>query len=499
MNTVFIFAVIAFVVSSTDTYTESYREIPLASSDYALTELVFQIKTQSVSPHILDIFPQSIAAVLFGNEEEEILDSMKATIVRGQWKSFYWGNEPIDIHPTGSSLWMSTNHSDNQRSSLWRKVAYMYSSILGNAFESMCPENGQFKWMSPFDIPTTENKIQRIASNPNDPCCTENLDRLIELLPCRGRSGLGAVLKDMQLAKSEFLQVSVSASRDGLFTAQVAFVTYLGDGEQASQMSIRDRLGRVDECPFVTRDINVKDSWKVMSPYHSSSLPRIRTSRSMMGTPNRPERIQGKLVVHLTNEGSVDALVEYYDQLPFFLVPLWRTYKIFSRYRNDSNHRNLNGLVPSIKNGDGDSTPTYLTWKLRISPGETITISIDVYKKFISNHNFHFGFEKGFDMGSAVVVVSSPSNMTTMAVTYLTRGLTVVIPLPDGSATFNFLAVGCTSIALFFGFTFRAFFPKRSIVIGTDEAALAEKSPPIVKILRFFVNAFKRVFKMIRT
>jgi len=205
-----------------DDYSESYREISLGKTgDYKFVELEFEITTYTTkSSHILDIFPSSLASVLFAPRG---VTSAQANIVRGQWKPFYWGDTPpIDLHPSGSSMWISGKVS----SSTWRKTAFMFSSIFGIAFESMCPEQSQFKWMRPFDMDG-----MRIASNPNDPCCTENLDRFLELLPCRGRMGLGRVLTTItpSLAHAEFLQMSLKATRtdeNAKMTAQIAIVIF---------------------------------------------------------------------------------------------------------------------------------------------------------------------------------------------------------------------------------------------------------------------------------
>jgi hypothetical protein len=345
----------------------------------------------------------------------------------------------------------------------------------------MCPENGQFKWMSPFEIVNGE-KLERIASNPNDPCCTENVDRIIELLPCRGRAGLGRILSniELELAKSEFLQISLVAAKStdtsgGQMILRIAFVTF---NTEEGHVSIEKRLLRVDSCPAVSGYVE---------NFPTPQISPITTIRSMMGTRNRPERIQGKLVVHFENRSNQSALVEYYEQLPFFLVPLWHTYSVAG---------NMDTNIPAIKNSDGLSTPTYMTWKFSLEPGQVVTISLDVYKKFIANYNFHFGFEKGFDLVGAIVSATASDGTSS---TTITPGLTVVIPLPDGSATFNFLAVGCTSIAIFFGYTFRSVFPKRSIVIGTDEVAMAEKSPPIVQIIMLVSRWIKKLVQRIKS
>ena len=465
---------LAVFVSGNLTYRESFRETTLKNRHHSLIELNFEITTTLTSPSIVDIFPQPIAAVLFGPNSAD-LSSIQANIVRGQWKSYSWGevdSVPIMIHPPGSSLLMtSRNVSSN---SLWSKTAWMFSSVTGIAFESLCPEQNQFKWIRPHEIIMANSIFVRIGSNPNDPCCTENLDRLLELLPCRGRAGLGAVLTTLtdEFAKAEFLQISIRGEKGGKFFLHIAAVFY----EYPSRIpSIARRLSKFNNCPFVADKKAITDT---------STVPvDVVVKRSLIGTKNRPERHQGKLVVHLSNQHHSNLTIEYHEQVPFFLVPLWHTHKISSK-----GNLRPKSIIPS----DGNDKPGTIVWRITIPPNETVTIELDMYKKFIPNYHSTFGFEKGLDLASSVVHVIDTDQV------FLTRGLITVIPLGDGSALFNFLAVGCTAVALFFGFTFRFFYAKRSVVGGTDAAALAERQPPIVKIINFVISRTQSVVAAVR-
>ena len=469
-----ILVVLLPLFSARDTYREWHRATALKSSGYTLVDLGFEIDTNSTSAYLLEIFPQPIAAVLFA---ESALISFQANIARGAWKSFLWGDEstvPTAIFPPGSSLKMI---SENGTSSvIWTKIAWMLSSVTGVAFESLCPEQGQFKWMVPHDIQIGKNLHARVASNPNDPCCTENLDRLLELLPCRDRAGLAAVLPTLtdEFANAEFLQISIYGEKGGKFLLQVSSVLR----DYSSRIpSIPVRLSRFDHCPFAS------SSSGGSRDLVDDRIP-VTARRSLIGTLNRPERHQGKFVITFSNHDTHEnKTVIYREQIPFFLVPLWHTHKVSSS----------NILVKSIVPSDGKSTPGHITWELKLVPNETVMIEFDVYKKFIPNFHSTFGFEKGFDLGGSVYHIVETNQV------HMTRGLIAIIPVGDGSALFNFLAVGCTAVALFFGFTFRFFYAKRSVVGGTDAAALAERQPPIFKIINFVISRIERVVNKYRS
>ena len=461
-------------VSGNRTYRESYSVTQLKHPHHTLIEFNFEIASSLTSPFIVDIFPQPIAAVLFGPNSDG-LKSIQANIVRGQWKSFKWGEEdsvPIAIHPPGSSLFMTSTTSSSN--SLWSKTAWMFSSLTGIAFESLCPEQDQFKWIRAHDVEIANQTVVRVGSNPNDPCCTENMDRLLELLPCRNRGGLGAVMAAMtdEFATAEFLQVSIRGEKRGQFFLHIAVVLF----EYGSRIaSIPVRLLRVNECPLITDKNTINDE---------ANYPvDVIVKRSLIGTKNRPERHQGKLVVHITNKHNTEnRTIEYHEQVPFFLVPLWHTQKNFETLKPKL-------IVPS----DGRETPGKIVWRIKLQPNETVTVQLDMYKKFIPNYHSTFGFEKGFDLSGSVVHVVETNQV------FLTRGLITVIPLGDGSAVFNFLAVGCTAVALFFGFVFRFFYAKRSVVGGTDEVALAERQPPIVKIIKFIISRTQSIIAAVRS
>lgn len=251
----------------------------------------------------------------------------------------------------------------------------------------------------------------------------------------------------LPLASSEYISISVNASNLGgnrtVLRGEVEVVLPVGD------------YAINDPCPagisMKTESVSIrKESVKVL--------------RSMIGSELGPERRYGKLVLVVENQDSLNShSIEIHEQLPFFLVPLMRTSK------------NLSGARIRWSDEQSDS-PTYFVWSLMLSPGESKLITIDVYKKFIPMSKFSFSFEKGFDIGSAAYRVDASEWQ-------LTRGLVVIIPLPDQTSTFNAMAVAVTPIALFFGIVFRGFIEKRSEL--ADERKSAERDPPLFRLIRF--------------
>jgi hypothetical protein len=447
---------------SHDTYTEKIHigaTEPLGKTGLVPVRFEFEIATASSSSHLLDLFPQPVASVLIANRGS--VQSLRAKIARGRWRQ-NWGPKPEELYsnPTGSSMILETKpgSADNETSTLWTQSGWLFSTILGASFESLAPEQKSFYWITPMDVSDTV----RVGSNPNEPLCSDNIRRLVQLLPCRDRTGLGKSLIDLSLpmARSEYFEISIEARNFepgplSVLTGSVFTVLAAEDASKA-QISLA--------CPASL-------GGTVQVPERIVHAPPISVKRSMVGSRLGAERRYGTLLIVIENTDSVHAhSVEVHDQLPFFLVPLARTSQNFPKL---------------VKWSDLESdAPTYLAWNLTLGPGQMHVISIDVYKRFLPMWKFSYSFEKGFDMSSAVYRVDNAGDW------HLTRGLVVIVPLPDQTSTFNAMAVAVTPIALFFGIVFRAFVDKRSDIV--DERKAAERDPPLFRLARFIWQRIKK-------
>lgn len=384
--------------------------------------------------------------------DRDSLTSLQGNIVKGRWKESRWGKPIIDLYPFGSSM---TVVSKNITSTIWTKAGWMFSTLLAGAFESLDKSRGSLPWITPMDLPGDV----RTAANPNEDLCTEQVQRFVDMTPCGKKRGIGELISgiEIDLAKSEYVSLSLTAEVDAerrfVLTGHLAAV--FGDSPRQ-----RFELSPEKACHVSSGDV----------PMVRTRPAPIRVERSIIGTKDRPERSYGTLLLVLTNEDNVGSHnIDLYEQLPFFLIPMWHTYSVRSSLVAARNGR---GMQPSqIVHTDGTTKPSYITWSTTILPGEQIVISIQVYKKYIHLSNFRFGFEKGFDIGPAVYRIDHEISPR------FTRSLTIVIPLPDGTSTFNIIAVACTAMALFFGINFRNFISRRSDLVGTHQEAVEARKP----------------------
>ena len=442
----FLFCVVVAVLGE-DRYSESVESIPI-TSNLSLYSFRFQIETKSNSSRLLDLFPQSVASVLIANRET--VESLTGRLVRGRWKWDPSLSPPPG--PTGSSMFLRLTEATPLTARLWTQTAWLFSSIFAGSFESLSPEQKSFSWITPMDL---EGNV-RVGFNPNEPVCTDNLSRIVELLPCRSRAGLGKAILDLSIpmARSEYISISL-------------------EPRNKESSSILD--GRVDVVLASDSVVSIESCSAADSllplPSPRKSNP-VRVFRSLTGSEMGPERRYGKLVISLQNTDEFKPhSIEVVEQLPYFLVPLWHS---------------LSGPSPDkIRWSDASTdSPTYIRWTVRLSPGETIHILLDVYKRFIPMPKFSYSFEKGFDVGSAAYRIDSTGEW------FLTRGLVVIIPLPDQTSTFNAIAVAVTPIGLFFGIIFRSFLDKRSEIL--DDKTSNDRDPPLFRLLRWIASKLLR-------
>ena len=448
-------------------YYESVTTTPLMDRNFRLTKFSFRYITDpNPSSHYLDIFPQAAASVL--GPDRDSLTWLQGNIVRGRWKEPGWGKPVIDLYPFGSSMSVI---SKNNTSTIWTKAGWMFSTLLAGAFESLDQSRGSLPWITPMDLPDDA----RTAANPNEDLCTEQVQRFVDMTPCGKKHGIGKIISgiEIDLAKSEYVSISLTAEVD----AEKRFVL---NGHLAAVFgeSPRQRL------ELISPETACHVSSGVVPSARTRPSP-IRVNRSIIGTKDRPERSYGTLLLVLTNEDMMGShTIDLYEQLPFFLIPMWHTHSVRSSLVAARNGR---GMQPSqIVHTDGTTKPSFITWSTTILPGEQIVISIQVYKKYIHLSNFRFGFEKGFDIGPAVYRIDHE------IVPFFTRSLTIVIPLPDGTSTFNIIAVACTAMALFFGMNFRNFISRRSDLVGTHQEAVEARYPPIVRLAKWIYRRIAR-------
>mmetsp|Transcript_8507 Transcript_8507/g.20014 ORF Transcript_8507/g.20014 Transcript_8507/m.20014 type:complete len:363 (+) Transcript_8507:1-1089(+) len=274
--------------------------------------------------------------------------------------------------------------------------------------------------------------------------------------------------------------------------AQIGFmpsVLALPRGGKWIQFTVEQFMGL--QAPYqLLLDDAVNKPWLAQQGKLQHQQDALVVMRDILAQDKKSERTHGRYLLRFANEGKTRRRVRFMDQLSFFLRPLWHTFRTTWR-APAGNERHSMGMaamealstrfMPSV----GQHAPTELFLEAELEPGETISIFLDVQKRFIQLREFSFACEKGFDVGSAAwlelevdgkeqrdeetggvnrtlddFIASLASSDSKLEHTrrwdlHFTEGLLVLLPMPDFSMPFNVIALSSTALTFFFGSMFR--------------------------------------------
>eukprot|EP00933_Yihiella_yeosuensis_P037894 TRINITY_DN31893_c0_g1_i1.p1 TRINITY_DN31893_c0_g1~~TRINITY_DN31893_c0_g1_i1.p1 ORF type:complete len:695 (-),score=130.73 TRINITY_DN31893_c0_g1_i1:69-2153(-) len=401
-------------------------------------------------------------------------------------------------------------------------------------------------------------KQLRLATLPYEPVCTENLTPWLKLLPCGRHRGLAALLAPLSVAESPLVSLALAAavhpSAVELRASLDVVLPVSGDSggglsevfqdlgypelrcqaAASSQVLLssgkefaKEVLQTLGAKPEVLDDGRVHVlsvpassfpgfSWKssllvvgngktAEKAVVASVLPapgggELSVMRDMLSKEGRSERTHAQYLLRLNNEGR-GRRVRFMEQLPFFIRPLWHSFRAVFREPGASSEADkvlevagleaMQRLGLQLTASDGLRSPTEFFLSLDIPPGGSVSIFLDVMKSFIQLREFSYACEKGFDVGGAAwleadlplssgvqsfsAVSTGPPVGTSDFIASLgkigplgrphlpegtwrlrfTEGLIVLLPMPDFSMPFNVIALSSTAVTFFFGSIFR--------------------------------------------
>lgn len=211
----------------------------------------------------------------------------------------------------------------------------------------------------------------------------------------------------------------------------------------------------------------------------------LSVMRDILSQEGQSERTHGRYLLRFTNQGA-GRRIRFMDQLPFIISPLWHTFRATLQQPGQpaeeliglsAMHRLQLKFVPPDTAGQHSETQLFLT--VDVPPGGTVSVFLDVIKKFIKLREFSYACEKGFDISAAAwLEVELPQDGNSSVVDdfvkslapfkpgegkpanshwrlRFTQGLIVLVPMPDFSMPFNVIALSSTALTFFFGSIFR--------------------------------------------
>jgi len=485
-----------------------------------------------------DLFPKPLGKLLNAHRS---LSAFEATLTRGRWKR-EWGRPPREFRPPGAFLAAATNATLAPAvQGAWSALAAALSGVLCTSLEGLDVARGSPAWARPLQVPWAEaGQRLQMATLPYEPLCTENLTPWLKLLPCGRHRGLPALLGPGALAEAPLLSLALlvaarrsparaelRASLDVVLplgtergslaswfhgraytrcpAAESARVLLLpsrlpppsalkeagaevlvaegGEGGEGAVLAFpAERFAELSDPTALFLSVETPQgpglpTWPLEADPHAGGASVMRDILSYEG---RSERTHGRYLLRFTNTGK-SRRIRFMDQLPFFIRPLWHTFRASFQAREGaveqlSGQAAMRRLEAHFVASDGQRLPTEVFLTVDVPAGGTVGLSMDVAKAFIQLREFSYACEKGFDVGSAAWLEAElpaeggtePEGLLAPAPTApgsdppaggwrlrLTRGLIVLLPMPDFSMPFNVIALSSTAVTFFFGSVFR--------------------------------------------
>jgi len=484
--------------------------------------------------------------------------------------------------------------SKSEREEIWKFLISALSGSLCASFEGMDADHDSYAWVTPLDTPwANDGETLRFSTLPYEPVCTENLTPWLKLLPCGWRRGLAALIAPIAVAESPLASLSLAGvvnrdtgrielrasldvilplmERSGLrawfdtnavenceasssfhvrlvtktapaqsvLEAEIGYmppVLDLAKGSQSLEFTVEQFAGLQAPWKLPVDVDRGHKPWGAKQGKTEHRQDTLAVMRDILAQDGKSERTHGRYLLRFTNEGLAQRRVRFMDQLPFFIRPLWHTFRItWGRHPGSESH--LQGIeamealslqfIPSV----GHHSPTELFLEVELEPSETMSVFMDVQKRFIQLREFSFACEKGFDVGSAAwleqevparsldrsldrrfqeqwrcqeerhrtlddfvaSLASSDAAGRALEATrwdlHFTEGLLVLLPMPDFSMPFNVIALSSTALTFFFGSMFRLSATARAPhwVLKKEEkkstAAIVRQKLPLVLLI----------------
>ncbi|KAF4668814.1 hypothetical protein FOL47_002862, partial [Perkinsus chesapeaki] len=376
-----------------------------------------------------DIFPRGIGNILDMLGESEVEAGFEAHLTRGVWKAKM--GSPRTIFPPGAIMMAKMGNSEKEEK--WRRLAWSLSGVLGASFEGMG---------------------------------TENLTPWLAVLPCSDRLGLASVLMGAEASKIEFaaseffslgLLGSIQTATDGKeslmrMTARLT-VQLEPDSALARRLVGMDFQTSISRpCPAIGME-NAKIT--NVPPYPP---PPVTVTRSLLrdggflADEAYPDRVRAVYFLSLKNRGNETAKISVFDQLPFFLRPLWHSKGVQIGDSGEVEKLNM-GLI-QLQPTDHWKTASSFHVSVEVAGGSEWQMRVPVLKSHIHTKSYSYACEKGFDMEAAMYEVTIGDDEDDKH-TGFTNGLLVMLPMPDFSMPFNVIALSTTVLTIFFSGAYR--------------------------------------------
>ncbi|KAJ3021574.1 hypothetical protein HKX48_008241 [Thoreauomyces humboldtii] len=498
--------------ASDESYDEKLHLTQLADgkvlAEFRFSRRIGPLALAQAAENHYSLLPRAVGEITqsFGVEE------LHLTFTQGNWNYARWGYSPLSA-AAGVQLWSWFDASRGQWKGLVHALAGLFCASLNQMDESttaqpilsFLPESD---YLSAREQNNTAGLEIRYGSLPHETVCTENLTPWAKLLPCQTKAGIASLFNAYRLFDGHYHSMGIHVqpecagpdcnSKGMLFVQTLSVVLdplRLDNSKDWSLMSLFERQissscalaasttvkvtvpsssastfvpaaenvyndspeSLTGEYPIksdTVRDFNIGVDWQDGAVDHTvRARSHITAHRYQTGFGGE----RGGLATDLRNsDPTMDQRVRYFDVIPWYLKVYLHTLTAETTAHPSIAVVEKMYFQPAIDRG----RPAVLELEMLLPANSTTTLHIDYDKAFIKYTEHPPDANRGFDIGSAVVTLLSPSATLVDGTRngevrrLFTETLLVSLPTPDFSMPYNVITLTCTLMALFFGSVF---------------------------------------------
>lgn len=416
-------------------------------------------------------------------------------LTRGRWRHDAWGRPPAaEAKPPGAELWATLEAAGADAA--WRRLGHHLSGLMCASLNRLA-EDAASASEPAFAFPAgargwadtaagegaaaATTTTTRWGALPVEAVCTENLTPWLKLLPCRDRSGVGALLRNRTAVfGTEFhsLQLRVDALPGGgvRVTQSATLVARLAPGVKGGFRLAKDVLGIAelpDACVAASEstlvagvDGTVPGEAFGLEPAAEGSEGGVYTLQELAGkdlrfrwvagkapqawtTPQPPFVVQralsgagngrGGVIVEFHRAGAppgVPVRARFFQTVPWFA----RLYLHTLRVELDGEEVALGDFAKRVvvRPAREHGVPALFELELELDGNVTSArMYVDFDKAFLHVNEFPPDAERGFDIPAAALSFEPGDDANAGFARLYTEALLLVLPTPDFSMPFN--------------------------------------------------------------
>ena len=474
------------------------------------------------------LFPQVFGEIFSRYSIEEL----HLSLTRGHWDLNNWGLGD-SVSPGGAELWIWFSLDMQHRvAELWKSVTNVLSGQFCSSLSKFADDNYQ---LSPSYSYRPEgllkhckngllsDELLRVAHDPSEALCTENLTPWWKLLPCKNKAGIGRLLTSLHLWNSVYRGITVHIKRvcssDKCqfsrlridMQMSVVMDMKLFQGREASSINAIIPFRTINVCPLATKirvlveDVQIINKTVVQvhdikgSPHRNVKLPLVLD----LPTLRKPSQRQKfpftvhKLVSDVGNE-KCKVRVQLHNRFtsPVYLVLFERIPRVFHILASSFNVEQSDSSIPL------HARAASVRWRssqfeifLRLAPNSRTIVSYTLYKPLQRWTSFPPDANHGVLLPSAVVTVTLPNGTgsrdeggwSCVRTRRLYSEPTLVnIATPDFSMPYNVICLVCTVVAICFGSLHNVTCRALTLHSSSHSSSLARVKERLCSVLRSF-------------